>query len=152
MSARTWSWSRRVLFVAGLLLACTTATSALASHVSHPLFIYSAPASQGIARAVIPAGSTFTVVRCGAEWCEVRYRGVAGFALRSSLELPRQHVAYTGHGYVNTRGTWVPSPARTSDGLPPPGATATCWDGTFSFSQSRRGTCSHHGGVRQWLR
>lgn len=33
----------------------------------------------------------------------------------------------------------------------PEGATAQCSDGTFSFSQSRRGTCSHHGGVSDWL-
>ena len=32
------------------------------------------------------------------------------------------------------------------------GATAECQDGTFSYSQSRRGTCSHHGGVKRWLR
>jgi len=33
-----------------------------------------------------------------------------------------------------------------------PGATAICADGTYSFSQNRRGTCSYHGGVRSWLR
>ena len=33
----------------------------------------------------------------------------------------------------------------------PPGATAQCKDGTYSFSQTRSGTCSHHGGVAQWL-
>lgn len=33
----------------------------------------------------------------------------------------------------------------------PPGATARCTDGTYSFSQTRSGTCSHHGGVAQWL-
>ena len=33
----------------------------------------------------------------------------------------------------------------------PPGATALCVDGTYSFSQTRSGTCSHHGGVAQWL-
>lgn len=33
----------------------------------------------------------------------------------------------------------------------PAGASAICRDGTFSFSQNRRGTCSHHGGVAQWL-
>jgi hypothetical protein len=33
----------------------------------------------------------------------------------------------------------------------PPGATALCKDGTYSFSQTRSGTCSHHGGVAQWL-
>jgi hypothetical protein len=34
---------------------------------------------------------------------------------------------------------------------PPAGATAQCNDGTYSFSQHRSGTCSGHGGVRQWL-
>jgi len=33
----------------------------------------------------------------------------------------------------------------------PQGATALCRDGTYSFSQNRRGTCSHHGGVSKWL-
>ena len=33
----------------------------------------------------------------------------------------------------------------------PPGATAQCADGTYSFSSHRRGTCSHHGGVLRWL-
>ena len=30
------------------------------------------------------------------------------------------------------------------------GATAVCADGTWSFSQHRSGTCSHHGGVHWW--
>lgn len=38
----------------------------------------------------------------------------------------------------------------TSSGHPA-GATAICNDGTYSYSQNRRGTCSHHGGVREWL-
>ncbi|WP_183995160.1 DUF3761 domain-containing protein [Sphingomonas kyeonggiensis] len=33
----------------------------------------------------------------------------------------------------------------------PDGASAQCRDGTFSFSASRRGTCSHPGGVAIWL-
>jgi hypothetical protein len=32
----------------------------------------------------------------------------------------------------------------------PAGATAKCRDGTYSYSQSRSGTCSHHGGVAIW--
>ncbi|NUQ98990.1 MAG: DUF3761 domain-containing protein [Streptomyces sp.] len=27
---------------------------------------------------------------------------------------------------------------------------AQCQDGSYSFSASFRGTCSHHGGVRYW--
>jgi len=41
--------------------------------------------------------------------------------------------------------------ATQSGTSPPPGATAICRDGTFSFSLHRSGTCSHHGGVAQWL-
>lgn len=33
----------------------------------------------------------------------------------------------------------------------PPGATARCRDGTYSYSKHHSGTCSHHGGVAVWL-
>lgn len=33
----------------------------------------------------------------------------------------------------------------------PAGATARCRDGTHSFSSTRSGTCSYHGGVQAWL-
>lgn len=41
--------------------------------------------------------------------------------------------------------------APAASGLPPPGATARCVDGTYSFSRHHSGTCSHHGGVANWL-
>ena len=31
------------------------------------------------------------------------------------------------------------------------GVTAICNDGSYSYSQHSRGTCSHHGGVQQWI-
>src|SRR5262245_43086780 len=30
------------------------------------------------------------------------------------------------------------------------GVSAICNDGTLSYSRNRSGTCSHHGGVREW--
>lgn len=51
--------------------------------------------------------------------------------------------------YINSVGNTVCSPYNASS--TPSGATAICGDGTYSFSQSRRGTCSHHGGVSTWL-
>jgi hypothetical protein len=33
----------------------------------------------------------------------------------------------------------------------PPGATAQCKDGEYSFSQHHQGTCSGHRGVKSWL-
>ncbi|WP_425290790.1 DUF3761 domain-containing protein [Spirosoma linguale] len=53
------------------------------------------------------------------------------------------------HYYINSEGNRVQSP--TFYTAPPAGASAECRDGSYSFSQSRRGTCSHHGGVKRWL-
>lgn len=53
--------------------------------------------------------------------------------------------------YRNSRGACVHRPVRTQNSTAPAGATAQCRDGSYSFSQSRRGTCSHHGGVAKWL-
>jgi hypothetical protein len=43
-------------------------------------------------------------------------------------------------------------PVAAGAGSAPPGATARCRDGTYSYSHHRSGTCSHHGGVAVWLR
>jgi len=51
--------------------------------------------------------------------------------------------------YTNKDGQRVQSP--TYYNKAPAGATAQCRDGTYSFSQHRQGTCSHHGGVAKWL-
>src|SRR3989344_576327 len=46
--------------------------------------------------------------------------------------------------YRNVDGNLVPSPYYAPSA--PAGASARCRDGTYSFSQNRQGTCSHHGG------
>lgn len=53
--------------------------------------------------------------------------------------------------YKASNGREVHSPARPTQGQVPTGASAQCRDGSYSFSQHRRGTCSHHGGVASWL-
>lgn len=56
------------------------------------------------------------------------------------------------HGsYTNSDGEQVHRPAHSKSGKQPDGATARCRDGSFSFSRHHRGTCSHHGGVADWL-
>jgi Protein of unknown function (DUF3761)/Glucodextranase, domain B len=57
--------------------------------------------------------------------------------------------ACTNGTYVNSAGNTVCSPEESPSA--PVGATAECADGTYSFSESRSGTCSHHGGVARWL-
>jgi hypothetical protein len=51
--------------------------------------------------------------------------------------------------YENSAGNVVCKPYESPS--QPAGATARCEDGTYSFSESRSGTCSHHGGVAVWL-
>jgi outer membrane protein assembly factor BamE (lipoprotein component of BamABCDE complex) len=58
-------------------------------------------------------------------------------------------VAPAGKGYTNVDGKHVESPRKADS--PPAGASAKCRDGSYSFSAHRQGTCSHHGGVAQWL-
>ncbi|WP_081288333.1 DUF3761 domain-containing protein [Mycobacterium asiaticum] len=50
--------------------------------------------------------------------------------------------------YENSDGQCIASP---SAGGGSDGATAICGDGTYSHSTHRSGTCSGHGGVKQWL-
>jgi hypothetical protein len=61
---------------------------------------------------------------------------------------PPTHTASGGY-YTNSVGHKVRRPV-VSRGAPA-GASARCRDGSYSFSEHRRGTCSHHGGVAEWL-
>lgn len=56
----------------------------------------------------------------------------------------------TNNHYVNVSGHYVHSPSQTFSGARPAGASAHCNDGSWSFSEHARGTCSHHGGVASW--
>jgi len=53
--------------------------------------------------------------------------------------------------YRNKDGQDVHAPSKSKAGKAPDGASAQCRDGSYSFSQHRRGTCSRHGGIAQWL-
>jgi hypothetical protein len=70
----------------------------------------------------------------------------------SPTEAPAMPISGGSSGgctYINVDGNTVPCPVEADS--PPPGATAQCRDGTYSFSQNRRGACSSHGGVARWL-
>lgn len=57
---------------------------------------------------------------------------------------------YSDSYYTNSYGHRVHRPTHSYGR--PAGASARCSDGTWSFSEHHSGTCSHHGGVSQWLR
>lgn len=55
------------------------------------------------------------------------------------------------HSYglsTGRQGYSIHSPMRADSR--PDGASVHCRDGSWSFSQHHRGTCSHHGGVASW--
>jgi hypothetical protein len=56
----------------------------------------------------------------------------------------------TQQWYTNSEGHRVHSPCKTYRGDRPPGSTAHCRDGSWSFSEhpSASHTCSHHAGKR----
>jgi predicted RNA-binding Zn-ribbon protein involved in translation (DUF1610 family) len=62
---------------------------------------------------------------------------------------PGDAIAYdcNNNHYVNSSGHLVHSP---SCGREPLHRTADCRDGSVSYSEHHRGTCSYHGGVAHW--
>jgi len=102
---------------------------------------------------VIPRGTAVTMAEdCDCEWILVSYQGQTGYVYSKYLSKSKpDHISSGSHikHYTNSSGNRVQSPTYYNSA--PAGATALCWDGTYSFSQNRRGTCSHHGGVKIWL-
>ena len=100
----------------------------------------------------VDAAAPVRLYTCVDGWCSIAAGRRAGYVPRQYLSAqPTPITRRPGPGYVNSRGEWVPSPTRTPNDSAPVGASAHCRDGTYSFSRSRRGTCSHHGGVAEWL-
>jgi hypothetical protein len=78
---------------------------------------------------------------------EARQTATSPPTTTTTVQSPEE--AGTNGTYVNSAGNTVCRPEKTPSA--PAGATAECTDGTYSFSESRSGTCSHHGGVARWL-
>ncbi|QCE35365.1 DUF3761 domain-containing protein [Acetobacteraceae bacterium] len=70
---------------------------------------------------------------------------------QKEIKQPDENQLVTHGSYTNSRGVQVHVPSKSINETVPEGATAKCRDGSYSFSQSHRGTCSHHHGVAEWL-
>ena len=104
----------------------------------------------------IPQGTqVYLQEDCDCVWVYVTYNGYCGYVYAQFLTKSVPATTTTAvaqepiRHYTNSYGNTVQSPTRYNKA--PAGATALCRDGSYSFSQSRRGTCSHHGGVAKWL-
>ncbi len=107
---------------------------------------------------VIPKGSLFTVDYSNqqyTDWVSIKYKGYTGYVFAKYISNTTVNNDYenisnsSNKYYINSKGEKIQSPTYYSS--PPAGAAAECRDGTYSFSRNRRGTCSHHGGVKRWL-
>jgi hypothetical protein len=80
----------------------------------------------------------------------VALAATAGFAEARPPQQPAvvQPAGADGDYYVNSSGHRVHRPVQAQSR--PARASARCRDGSYSFSEHRRGTCSHHGGVAVW--
>lgn len=123
-------------------------------YVTANLNLREAPNTTSTIITKIPKGTPVTIDEdCDCKWIPVSYNGKIGYV--STKYLSKQKVEYSNNTsgpvkyYTNSKGERVQSPTHYNSA--PPGATALCRDGTYSFSRSRRGTCSHHGGVAKWL-
>jgi hypothetical protein len=146
------------LLLATFLALCAAhpaAAQSLTAHTTAAVRLRVQPSASSRAVASVPRGGAVQVDACARRWCAVAYGGAHGYVPERSLRKAGHAVAeppsHEGGGYRNVDGERVPSPRRSADGRPPPDATALCRDGTYSFSRHRSGTCSHHGGVAEWL-
>lgn len=104
---------------------------------------------------IIPKGTLLQIDNNNQEysnWIKVTYNYKTGYLYYKYVQSPSNNINVNNSEvkhYTNSKGEKVQSPTYYKS--PPAGATAECKDGTYSFSKSRRGTCSHHGGVKRWL-
>lgn len=78
-------------------------------------------------------------------------KDAAGWAPLYDGDGRREGYVYRASDNVRTSAPRAEPPRPRARPTHPAGASAICRDGTYSYSRNRRGTCSHHGGVRAWL-
>lgn len=159
---------KRLFLILALLVSIFSIdASAFVRYVTTDLNLRYGPSSSYKIIGTIPKGTAVTIEEdCDCKWVPVEYEGKIGYistrylssypqrksnqSQRTTVRNTRKSYSNSGrvHYYTNNYGNRVQSPTRYNSR--PAGATALCRDGTYSFSQSRRGTCSHHGGVARW--
>lgn len=144
-------WGMRSAVVLVLIWGAAAGAESAAPPAVAKVVLRAEAGHQGPPLARLPVDAVVRLLGCGGDWCRVRHGSLVGFVAAGDLRRLLVAPPPPARGYTNARNTRVRSPADTADGAPPAGAAARCRDGTFSFSQSRSGTCSHHGGVGRWF-
>lgn len=146
--------NKLILFLLQIIFAFTLNAQDITKYTTTNLNMrYDANAQSGVLT-VIPKGTPVTIAEeCDCKWIPVEYNGKVGYVSTKYLSKEKPSLSVQAQSevkyYTNSKGERVQSPTKYNKA--PAGATALCRDGTYSFSRSRRGTCSHHGGVKKWL-
>ncbi len=155
-------------FISTLLLLALVSLSAYSQIIRYTtanINLRSAASTYSESLIVLPKGTAVNLSEeCDCKWISVEYKGQIGYVSSRYLSKSRPSIyrdsykqtksyktgqRYTSKKYyTNSRGERVQSPTHYKSR--PQGATALCRDGTYSFSRSRRGTCSRHGGIAVW--
>lgn len=144
--------NKLIIFLTQIILAFTLNAQDITKYTTTNLNMRFRADSLSKVLTVIPKGTPITIAEdCDCNWIPVVYNGKIGYVSTKYLskEKPSLSAQSEIKYYTNSKGERVQSPTKYSSA--PAGATALCRDGTYSFSRSRRVTCSHHGGVKKWL-
>lgn len=146
---------KKILFLLLLVISCVCSSAQSRFVTTTNLNMRRLPCTCSEVMTVIPSGCQINVLNYeDSKWARVQWNNYTYYVSRKYIKpYKRTTTSYNTHTgvrhYTNSRGERVQSP--TYYQTAPAGATAICRDGTYSFSRSRRGTCSHHGGVAVWL-
>ena len=146
--------NKLILFLIQIIFAFTLNAQDITKYTTTNLNMRNDANAQSGVLMVIPKGTPVTIAEdCDCKWIPVEYNGKVGYVSTKYLSKEKPSPSVQAQGeikyYTNSKGERVQSPTKYNTA--PEGATALCRDGTYSFSRSRRGTCSHHGGVKKWL-
>ncbi len=152
---------KRYCFLLGLILV-TICSFGQQKITSEDVNFRSSPEIKENKICLIAKGTIVTIVPDNSEhenWTKINFNGKTGYVSSDFLKKAPTNSKSNSYNnnsssnkvkyYKNSKGEKVQSPTHYDS--VPAGATAECKDGTYSFSRSRRGTCSHHGGVKRWL-
>lgn len=151
---------KKIFFVIIQFLFILNLNAQVVKYTTDYAFLYSRASFESTIIDQLPSGTMITVSRSNmdSQWIPLIINNKIGYINSKSLKetksngnngKPSLQRRGSPNYYTNSEGIKVQSP--TYYNSPPKGATAQCRDGTYSFSRSRRGTCSGHGGVAKWL-
>lgn len=124
-----------------------------ASVITDNAILRQTPASSGSVVQTLQRGASVEVIKQKGAWFFVSSGASKGWIHGNTIRLENQTVSAIPK--TDSKNTTYKSTSKTDsktggENSNPPGATAKCRDGSLSYSQHRRGTCSHHGGVAIW--